>query len=83
MSLQVNKIHGVFTIAKVAAEFGVSEEWLSDIAADMEPEDGLIWVYDLNDASVVAFSDFGIENLGELIKIHIEENPENPPKQAD
>ena len=36
----------------------------------MEPEDGLIWVYGTGDEGVMAFSDFGIENLQELIAIH-------------
>ena len=36
----------------------------------MEPEDGLIWVYGISDDGVMAFTDFGIETLTELIKIH-------------
>jgi hypothetical protein len=36
----------------------------------MDPEDGVIWVYDLSDDGVMAFTDFGIENLRELIAIH-------------
>lgn len=34
--------------------------------------DGVIWVYGLGDREVLAFTDFGIENLVELIKIHKE-----------
>ncbi|WP_376701263.1 hypothetical protein [Bradyrhizobium australiense] len=40
----------------------------------MDPEDGLIWVFGLGDDGVMAFTDFGIENLMELIRIH-KENP--------
>lgn len=38
----------------------------------MEPEDGAIWVYGLGDLEILAFTDFGVENLVELIKIHKE-----------
>ena len=37
---------------------------------EMEAEDGVIWVYGLGDDGVMAFTDFGIETLVELIKIH-------------
>jgi hypothetical protein len=43
---------------------------LFDVAAEMEPEDGLIWVHGITDDCVMAFTDFGIENLIELIKMH-------------
>ena len=68
--VQTNKIHHVFTIDRVARDLGEDEEWLADIANEMEPEDGLIWVYNLSDGGVIAFTDFGIENLRELIVIH-------------
>jgi hypothetical protein len=41
----------------------------------MDTEDGVIWVYGLGDDGVMAFSDFGIENLVELIKIHKDQKP--------
>jgi hypothetical protein len=34
----------------------------------MDVEDGVIWVYDLDDDGVLAFTDFGVETLIELIK---------------
>ena len=74
MSSQRNKVHSVTTIARVAIELGVDEDWLWDVANGMEPEDGLIWVYGLSDDGVMAFSDDGIECLQELIAIH-KENP--------
>jgi hypothetical protein len=67
MSSQRNKVHSVTTIARVAIELGVDEDWLWDIANQMEPEDGLIWVYGLGDEGVMAFSEDGIECLRELI----------------
>jgi len=36
----------------------------------MEIEDGVIWVYAAGEDGVMAFTDFGIENLIELIKMH-------------
>ena len=36
----------------------------------MDIEDGVIWVYVVGDDGVMAFTDFGIENLLELVKIH-------------
>jgi hypothetical protein len=36
----------------------------------MDAEDGLIWVYGPGDDGVMAFTDFGIETLVDLIKIH-------------
>lgn len=70
MSSQRNKVHSVTTIARVAIDLGVDEDWLWDIANEMEPEDGLIWVYGLGDDGVMAFSEDGIECLRELIEIH-------------
>lgn len=65
--MQLNKIHSVRTIALVAAELGEDEDWLYEIGADMESEDGVIWVYDLDDRQVTAFTDFGVETLVDLI----------------
>ncbi|WP_373505746.1 hypothetical protein, partial [Aestuariivirga sp.] len=64
----------VRTIGLVARELGESEDWLFDVASEMEPEDGLIWVYGVGDEGVMAFTGFGIETLMELIKIH-KDNP--------
>jgi hypothetical protein len=68
--MQVNKVHRVTTINRVAANLGEREDWLFDIANEMDVEDGLIWVYGIGNDGVMAFTDFGIENLIELIKIY-------------
>ena len=60
----------VFTIARVAEMLGEDEELLWDVARGMEPEDGCLAVYDVNDQGTTAFTLFGIENLKELIEIH-------------
>ena len=68
--MHVNKVSHVTTINHVAADLGESEDWLFDVANEMDAEDGVIWVYGVGDDGVMAFTDFGIENLIELIKIH-------------
>jgi len=67
---QVNKIHHVHTIARVATMLGEDEDWLQDVAIEMDQEDGMIWVYGPGDESVIAFTDFGIETLTGLIEIY-------------
>jgi hypothetical protein len=59
----VNKVHHVHTIARVAEMLGEDEDWLWDVASEMDQEDGLIWVYGPDEESVMAFTDFGIETL--------------------
>lgn len=57
----------VSTIARVAKMLGEDEELLHDIAMDMEPEDGRLTVWDIDDVSTTAFTEFGVENLKELL----------------
>lgn len=71
LTMQVNKVHSVRTLALVAKDLGEDTDWLADIALDMEPEDGLIWVFDPEHPDgTMAFSQFGIESLCNLIEIH-------------
>jgi hypothetical protein len=68
--VHTNKVHHVTTIDRVAKDLGEDEDWLSDVAMEMEIEDGVIWVYGFGEDGVMAFTDFGIENLIDLIKMH-------------
>ena len=68
--MHVNKVHHVTTITRVAADLGEDEDWLCEVASEMEVEDGLIWVYGVGEDGVLAFTDFGIENLIELVRIY-------------
>ena len=68
--MHVNKVHHVTTIARVAKDLGEDEDWLHDVANEMDIEDGVIWVYGIGDDGVMAFTDFGIENLTELVRLH-------------
>jgi hypothetical protein len=71
LTMQVNKVHSVRTLALVARDLGQDADWLAEIAIYMEPEDGLIWVYDpQHEDGTLAFTEFGIESLCDLIAIH-------------
>jgi hypothetical protein len=59
-----------FTLSRVAQMLGEDEDWLLDVANEMEPEDGCLWIYGVGDEQTPAFTDFGIENLRELVRIH-------------
>ncbi|MBS7705200.1 hypothetical protein [Chelatococcus asaccharovorans] len=60
----------LFTLAYVAELLGEGEDWLHEISIEMEPEDGLIGVYGVGNEYTLAFTDFGIENLRQLVEIH-------------
>jgi hypothetical protein len=62
----------VFTIALVAQMLGEDEALLDEIATNMEPEDGCLWIHDVDEREVIAFTSFGIECLKELIQVHKE-----------
>ncbi len=72
--MHVNKVSHVTTIKQVAADLGENEDWLRDVAFEMETEDGLIWIRGLGEDGAMALTDFGIENLIELIKIYKEDS---------
>ncbi len=68
LTMQLNKVHSVRTLALVARDLGRDEDWLADRAIGMEPEDGLTWVYDpQHEDGTMAFTEFGVENLLNLI----------------
>lgn len=60
----------VFTLARVAEMLGEDQDWLDDISDELEPEDGLIAVYGTGEEYTIAFTEFGIENLEQVIQIH-------------
>lgn len=74
LTMHINKVHHVTTINRVAHDLGEDEDWLQDVANEMDAEDGRIWVYGVGEDGVLAFTDFGIETLIELIRMH-KENP--------
>ena len=70
LTLPVNKVLQVYTIARVAEMLGENQDWLWDVANEMDQEDGLIWVHGPGDDSVMALIDFGIETITGLIEIY-------------
>jgi hypothetical protein len=57
----------VFTIRRAAQILGRDEDLLWDLSDQLEPEDGKLWVHDIDGAETLAFSEFGIETLREII----------------
>ena len=56
----------VCTIAYAAELLGGTEEWLEELADQLEPEDGCLWIYDTDDRATLGFTEHGIECLKEL-----------------
>src|SRR6186997_2146696 len=56
-----------FTLGHVAEMLGEDEDWLFDVAEEMDTEDGQLWVVGVGEHGVMAFTDDGIENLKNLI----------------
>ena len=76
--MHVNKVHRVMTIDRVAADLGEDVEWLHELSLGLDTEDGVIWVYGTGDDQIMAFTDYGIETLVELIKEHRKQAHSNP-----
>jgi hypothetical protein len=55
------------TIRRAAEILGEDETLLWEIASDMEPEDGCLWIDDTDDQQTVAFTPAGMEYLRELL----------------
>lgn len=68
--LSMAAITHVFTLARVAEMLGEDKDLLYKISIEMEPEDGVIHVCGTNDDGITTFTDFGIENLPELLQVH-------------
>jgi hypothetical protein len=66
----VNKVSYVFTLGHVAKMLGEDEEWLFEVAEELDTEDGQLWVIGVGEDGVMAFTDDGIDNLKNLIAIH-------------
>ena len=81
MSTQRNKVHHVHTVARVARQLGVDEDLIHTLTLGLEPEDGVIWVYGLDDDDgVLAFTDDGIEEVRLLLAQHTKYIRRNPAK---
>src|SRR5947199_533507 len=65
-------ISHVFTIRRAAQILGHDEDLLWQLSDQLEPEDGKLWVYDIDGAETPAFTHDGIEALREIIKDQID-----------
>jgi len=63
-------ISHVFTISRVAEMLGENEDWLQEISGEMDPEDGCLIVWGTGEQTITAFTDLGVENLAQLVKIY-------------
>ena len=69
MTLQRNKVHHVYTAELVAKRLGVDEDLIHELTLGLEPEDGVIWVYGVDDDDgTLAFTDVGVEEVTLLIE---------------
>ena len=74
--MQRNKVHQVYTVERVARDLGVSEQLIQELTLDLEPEDGVIWVYGANDDDgILAFTDEGIEEVKLLLEHYHRASP--------
>jgi len=62
----------VFTIRRAAQILGRDEELLWDLSDQLEPEDGVLWIYDTDGVETRTFTADGIEALREIIKDQID-----------
>jgi hypothetical protein len=60
----------VFTITRVAEMLGEDEDWLHDVSIEMDPEDGRLTVLGPGEEATTAFTEYGVENLAEIVKIY-------------
>lgn len=70
--LIVAAITRVYTIRMAAKILGRAEDLLWDLSDQLEPEDGMLWIHDVDDTETLAFTDFGIETLREIISDQID-----------
>jgi hypothetical protein len=77
--MQRNKVHHVHTVGRVAKDLGVDEDLIHELTIGLEPEDGVIWVYGLDDDDgVLAFTDEGVEEVQLLLEAYRQVEPSKP-----
>jgi len=69
MTSQRNKVHRVYTAGLVANRLGVDEHLINELAIGLEPEDGVIWVYGVDDDDgIISFTDEGVEEVSLILE---------------
>lgn len=72
MNVQRNKVYAVTVIAAVAQQLTCQRR---SVSIDMEPKDGVIWVYGIGEHGIMTFTDEGVDELKKLFEMH-RENPD-------
>jgi hypothetical protein len=60
-------ISHIFTIERAARILGCNEDLLWKLSDQLRPEDGVVWILDINDNETLAFTPRGLEVLQEMI----------------
>ena len=67
--MQRNKVHHVHTVGRVTKDLGVDEDLIHELTIGLEPEDGVIWIYGVDDDDgTLAFTDEGVEDVQLLLQ---------------
>jgi hypothetical protein len=59
-----------FTISRAAEILREDEQLLWDLADEMDPEDGCLWIHGIEDQQTIAFTPAGRAYLRELLAEH-------------
>ena len=74
--MQRNKVHHVHTVGRVARDLGVDEDLVHDLTLGLDPEDGVIWVYGVDDDDgTLAFTTEGVEEVRLLLEEYCRVRP--------
>ena len=68
-----------FTIIHAAEILGEDEQLLWDLADEMDPEDGCLWIHGAKDQQTIAFTPAGMEYLRDLLAEHKRNRPSPRP----
>jgi hypothetical protein len=59
-----------FTISRAAELLDEDKQLLWDLADEMDPEDGRLWIHGTQDQETIAFTPAGMQYLRELLAEH-------------
>jgi hypothetical protein len=73
---------GRLTVAAIGHLFAISRvaQMLDEISIEMNPEDGRIVVWGIGEGAIKAFTDLGVENLAEIVRIYKAQRPDVSPR---
>ena len=74
----------VYTLAYVADMLGEDADWIAEVTDELGPEAGHLWIHDVGDHHIEAFTDAGIDSLVDVIGEYRNNpglTPQPPPKK--